>query len=159
MENRYMFTEMVEGEEDIEGMIAYCLYKFEKMKYIRHYEHVTGKQLTDDELKAYQDKNFENINKFKEKSGEILSNSINILIEPEVDKLNKGIEELESEKKKLDIARSKFAEHKSTQFRFGIWVNLASPGVLLIISALIVFMLKFGDISGWILNIIKAMQK
>ncbi|MCX7067736.1 MAG: hypothetical protein NTW85_08610 [Methylococcales bacterium] len=54
-EYNFIYTTLVKDERDIIGIIAYGLYKRQKIEFIRNFEVKYGKAPTDDELKNFHD--------------------------------------------------------------------------------------------------------
>lgn len=110
-ETKYIFPEIVEGKEDIVGMIAYCFYKLEKMDFIKNNEQV-GTTLDNEKLQKFQEIKFEQISEYRNHAEETLKK----VIEMTVDKKNKEILELskklESEKESVERNKKEFESKK-----------------------------------------------
>lgn len=96
-ETKYIFPEIVNGKEDIVGMIAYSFYKLEKMEFIKNNEQV-GTVLDNKKLEKFQEFKFGQISEYRIHAEETLKK----VIEMTVDEKNKEISEL-SKKIKVEI--------------------------------------------------------
>jgi len=150
MENdkKYIFVEMVKHEEDISGMIAYSLYKFEKMKFIKNHKNIFSRELSQEELIKLQNEELKNIEKYKSISEEILENTINLLMQPSIDELNKQKEILDFERDKLNKDKEKFKTDKIAGFMSGVWQSIIASMILLFVSALIILSINYKTISS-----------
>lgn len=110
-ETKYIFPEIVQGKEDIVGMIAYCFYKLEKMDFIKNNEQV-GTTLDNEKLQKFQEIKFEQISEYRTHAEETLKK----VIEMTVDKKNKEILELskklENEKESVERNKKDFESKK-----------------------------------------------
>ena len=84
MENqnkKYIYCLIVEDEKDIVGMIAYSLYKEDKMKFIKdHIITKNGEEPTKEELDRFQEEKINIIKEYRKKSENMFNELFNDIL-------------------------------------------------------------------------------
>lgn len=121
----YVFNRLVRADDDLPGMIAYCLYKKHKIEHIKEFNTKYGKDPTDEELQGFHSSSNENtlIDFYYSKADEMLvgfSNSVIDYSKP--------------------LIESDFAQNmpcKQNSFWYGVWQSVAGSFLFIIILGLL----------------------
>lgn len=79
----FVFNRLVRSDDDLPGMIAYCLYKKHKIEHIKEFNTKYGKDPTDEELQGFHSSSNEStlIDFYYSKADEMLVNFSNMVVD------------------------------------------------------------------------------
>ena len=159
----FIYSEIVEDENDMIGHIAYSLYKSNKIKYIKQYkEKNEGNLPNENELNTFHDSARTIIPALKIQAEQILSNFTQFTLEETISDIEQEIKTTQEEILKNIIEPIKPSKPKGPWD--GFWMSVLVKGVQTIVVAIIFFLIIFGvsakdDFWGTIRKILPESQK
>lgn len=133
----YIYTELVKNENDILGILAYSLYKRQKIEFIQGFKHKTGNEPTDADLTPFHDisNSASQLESYRNQANQLAQNFLDITLNTQAEELDK----IYSAKANNEIKNS----------RPSFWSGVAQSVVG---SVAFVFVLGFLVFFAWSLN-------
>lgn len=167
LQNESMYYSLVDSSDgdntDLVGMIAYAIYKAEKIDYIENHKNTEcGTKPTHEKLLAFQKSKIQKSSTFyKNEAEKLLFEAVNYILKDEAKKLKdkderlqKLIIETNKEKKeytslkKKEKQKEKFCKAvKPNGFFIGVFQSLVASIILIILTILLAFSLKIDLLS------------
>lgn len=154
-DNKYIYEKIVNGDDDISGMIAYCYYKKDKIRFIsEHKATKNGEEPTKDELLKFQESKIQSIDDYRHSAENIYTDLINTLLKTERDNIAEKLRKYETKKRELDERekninkRDKNCKVESKGFWYGVWQSIVANLIYIVISIILVLYIKYGDVLG-----------
>lgn len=140
----YIYSELVEDENDMIGHIAYSLYKSNKIKFIEQFKSENSdKTPTEDELHAYHKAVKPSIPALRIQAEQILSNFTQLTMDETVFEIEADIKN-NQEKTLKDIITPLIPPKPKSEWD-GFWMGVLVKGVQTLILAVILFFLIFAS--------------
>lgn len=144
----YIYTKLVEGDDDIAGHIAYSLYKRQKMEYIQKWEREKGGQITLDALEDFHINSGTKatIESYQDKAYNILESYTRCMLEEKTNDIERDI------KKRYDQKFDKILPIK--KFWWGVLQSAVGAFIFAILTYIIVLISAYcgTDAIGALLN-------
>lgn len=157
LKNGYMFYHLVKDDDDIAGMIAYCMYKKSKIEHIINYQKQHQRKPTDGELKAFQQSQCNNtiVDSHKSIAAEIFEKYQAIIYADEIKNLKTKEKELNLEKSKISRIKNSCPAEKDLKF----WKSVWSSALASILLSLLFIILWFSNILPTIFQFLSGLLK
>lgn len=127
----YIYKELVESEDDILGIIAYSLYKRQKIEYIRNFKDKTGNNPADKDLVPFHDvsNSASQLESYRNQASQLAQNFLDISLSTEAQRLEKYYADKANE------------EIKSVRpgFWIGVWQSVVGSVVFVSLVGFLVF--------------------
>jgi hypothetical protein len=133
----YIYTELVKNENDILGILAYSLYKRQKIEFIQGFKNKTGNEPSDADLTTFHDisNSASQLESYRNQANQLAQNFLDITLNTQAEELDKFY--------------STKADHEIKNSRPSFWSGVAQSVVG---SVAFVFVLGFLVFFAWSLN-------
>lgn len=147
--SRFMYHNLISQEGDFIGMIAYGLYKKNKIDFIVSFKNKNqGKYPSNEELKDYQDQQClpNQINMIRENATHLFNDFLNILTEQEEEKIKQKRTELnlrektiKGKERKLKLREKHCNQNPRKGFKSGVLQSLTGSFIFVVLSIIIIY--------------------
>lgn len=139
----YIYSNIVEGEGDITGHIAYSLYKQDKIRFIENFKIKNNvEELSEEDLQPFHSitSSQSNIDRYKMQSVAILQNFLN-------DILSSATEQIERDctQRHKEMLAEVVKDMKPKGFWYGIFQSVIGAFVFMLLLCLLMFFLNFSE--------------
>jgi hypothetical protein len=155
--NGYMFYHLVKDDEDIAGMIAYCMYKKSKIEHIINFHKQYQRKPEDSELKSFQQAqcNTTIVDSHKSKAAGIFEKYQAIIYSDEIKKLNNIEKELNTERAKINRIKNLCPAGNELKF----WKSVWSSALATLLLSLVFSILWFSKLLPSLVEILERITK
>lgn len=147
-----MYSHLVTEKYDLSGIIAYGIYKEEKVKFIQQYanEH-NGATPSDEDLHTFHTCAELRMNAYREQADSLLEIFSNQIISEYKNDIDSEVKSDYCNNIKLAIEETKLKEtiesHKPSGFWYGVWQSTVGAFIFMIAMCALMFLLHFNSSS------------
>lgn len=153
-----IYEKLVKNENDILGIVAYSVYKRQKIDFIKSHTDSEQEPLPGEKLESFMaiSTSDAQLSFYEEAAANILDEYANLSESEKIDELEVGYNE-QLEQKRKDYER-KLRNAKSTNFMYGVWQSITASMLVILVLGVFTFIL-WSSKQGFVPMIEEISQK
>ena len=153
--SQYMYFNLVKSDDDIAGMVAYCIYKKSKIENIIDFKKNNGEKPTNKDLETFQTNqcNKTIIDSHKSAASKLFQSHMAIIYSDKLKDIGNMEKKLEIEKSKLNKIKRSCPAEKELKFWSSVWSSVLVTLILGLIYSILWIANLTPSISEFLKNI------